>query len=74
MKSLELINVSAAPWGQPLLENVTVAMTPGDILVLAGPNGAGKSTLLKLIAGDISLTDGQLTIVKLGDEGITVIG
>src|SRR5262249_32156992 len=37
-----------------LLSEVTLALAPGEVLVLAGENGAGKSTLLKLLAGDLA--------------------
>lgn len=33
-----------------LLQDVDVALHPGELLVIAGPNGAGKSTLLSLLA------------------------
>lgn len=37
--------------GHVVVNDVSVAVGPGEILALLGPNGAGKSTLLKLIAG-----------------------
>jgi ABC-type cobalamin/Fe3+-siderophores transport system ATPase subunit len=35
----------------PVFEDVTLALVPGEVLVLLGPNGTGKSTLLKCMAG-----------------------
>jgi len=61
VSSLQLTNVCASPWGQALLQDITVTLEPGTVLGLAGPNGAGKSSLLHLIAGDIQLSAGQLT-------------
>ncbi len=47
---------------QPLLDDINLALEPGQILGLAGPNGAGKSCLLRLIAGDIPLSGGRLLL------------
>lgn len=60
MTVLQLERASAAPWGAPLLQGLSLALEAGQVLGLAGPNGAGKSSLLKLIAGDIPLTSGKL--------------
>jgi len=59
---LQLERACAAPWGAPLLQDLSFTLEAGQILGLAGPNGAGKSSLLKLIAGDISLTTGKLLL------------
>lgn len=62
MTILQLHNVSAAPWGKPLLEDISIALAPGEILGLAGPNGAGKTSLLKLMAGDLTPSNGELLL------------
>ncbi|MBN2580406.1 MAG: ABC-F family ATP-binding cassette domain-containing protein [Pirellulales bacterium] len=36
---------------EPVLEDVTFEVRPGDRLGLAGPNGSGKTTLLRILAG-----------------------
>ena len=37
--------------GHPLLEDVSLRVTPGEVLCVHGPSGVGKSTLIRLIAG-----------------------
>jgi iron complex transport system ATP-binding protein len=56
---LEAREVTVLANGNVLLEQVTVAVRPGRILVLIGPNGAGKSTLLRVLAGEMQPTRGE---------------
>jgi iron complex transport system ATP-binding protein len=60
--ALELTSVCAAPWGAPLLDQISLCLAAGQVLGLVGPNGAGKSSLLRLVAGDILPVSGRLTI------------
>lgn len=46
----------------PALTDVSVAVTPGELLVVAGPNGAGKSTLFSALLGIIPLLSGTVTL------------
>jgi iron complex transport system ATP-binding protein len=46
--------------GRPILEEVDISLSRGEMLGLIGPNGAGKSTLLRLIAGVLQADTGQL--------------
>lgn len=45
-----------------LLRNISLTITPGDLIGLEGDNGAGKSTLLDLIAGDLLPSDGRIDL------------
>lgn len=53
--------------GQPLIENIGIALKKGEILTLIGPNGAGKSTILRSIARQLNLLGGN---VWLGEQSI----
>lgn len=51
--------------GQRVLDEVDLAISPGEWLGVIGPNGGGKSTLLRAVAGLVN-HDGTVT---LGDGG-----
>ena len=44
------------------LQNVSLAVEPGEAVGLVGRNGSGKSTLLRLIAGIIKPTEGSVAV------------
>jgi branched-chain amino acid transport system ATP-binding protein len=52
----------------PVLRNVSLAVDPGEIILVVGENGAGKSTLLRTLAGFITPTSGS---VALGGADVT---
>jgi len=37
--------------GRTIIENVDIAISPGEIVTLVGPNGAGKTSLVRLLLG-----------------------
>ncbi len=45
---------------RPVLENVSIAVQPGEIVTLIGPNGSGKTTLVRTILGLQRPHDGQV--------------
>ena len=53
-----------------LLEDVSVTIAPGELVVVLGPNGAGKSTLLSALAGDRTPAGGA---VRLGETPLEEI-
>lgn len=44
------------------LEDVSIAVRPGEAVAIMGPNGAGKTTLLRLIAGLIKPDRGTIEV------------
>lgn len=53
-------NVSVSRRGQPVLSQVDLEITAGEIVTLIGPNGAGKSTLVKVLLGLVRPEAGEV--------------
>jgi branched-chain amino acid transport system ATP-binding protein len=66
--TLRFEGLSVARGGRPVLRDVSLSITPGEITALLGPNGAGKSTLVLAVGGVLRPTAGT---VKLGDTDLT---
>jgi len=45
-----------------VLSNVSLEVSPGELIAVIGPSGAGKSTLVDLLLGVINSTSGLITI------------
>jgi multiple sugar transport system ATP-binding protein len=50
------------PNGHVGLEDLTIDVADGELLVLVGPSGCGKSTALRMVAGLEEITRGRLSI------------
>ena len=59
---IQLEHISAGYGGPLVVQDVSLDLTPGEVLVLLGPNGCGKSTLLKVIAGLQPPAGGQVLV------------
>ncbi|MBI5029999.1 MAG: ABC transporter ATP-binding protein [Chloroflexi bacterium] len=57
---IEIRGVTKSFAGAPLLQDISFAITNGEIVCLLGPSGSGKTTLLRIIAGLESPDDGDI--------------
>src|SRR3569833_3019906 len=65
---IRLDNVSKQVGHQILFIEASAALQKGEKIGLVGPNGAGKSTLFRMIAGQETPDEGQVSL----DRGITI--
>jgi ABC-type multidrug transport system fused ATPase/permease subunit len=54
LQSVELENISFAYPGKPVIDQVNLALSPGDMVGLTGISGKGKTTLIHLLLGFLS--------------------
>lgn len=59
---LQAQNVSLRRGGRLLLNQVSLTLMPGRLLMVLGPNGAGKSTLLRTLAGELRAEKGRVSL------------
>ena len=62
---MSLLNVAGLSFSypsqsDPLFENISFEINPGDHIGLVGPNGSGKSTLLRLLTGELEPNIGSV--------------
>ena len=60
--------ITAGYGGDPVIRDITVQTSPGEVVSLVGPNGSGKSTLLKSLVGVVRVSSGT---VQVGDRDLT---
>jgi NitT/TauT family transport system ATP-binding protein len=58
--SLELDRVRLSYTGVPVIDELSLTVRPGEILVLTGPSGCGKSTVLRALAGLLPPDSGRI--------------
>jgi branched-chain amino acid transport system ATP-binding protein len=66
-------NVEAGYGSVRVLHGVSIAVEPGETVVLLGSNGNGKSTLIKCITGIVQPTSGEIWFERDG-ERIDLVG
>ena len=67
---IELENVSKWYGSAQVLDNCSMRIAKGEVVVICGPSGSGKSTLIKCINGLEPFTKGTITVdgISVGDR------
>lgn len=61
---ITVTNINKSYGHLPVLHNVSLTLDRGQHMGLVGANGAGKSTLLKIMVGEITADDGDVTLTR----------
>ncbi len=67
---ISLANLSKYYGDRVLFENVSLQFNRGERYGIVGANGCGKSTLLKILTGEESASDGEISIPKRAVLGV----
>ncbi len=59
---LELKNIIFTADNKTIINDISLTVNDGEILLFTGPNGGGKTTLAKIIMGIVSPTSGQIIL------------
>ena len=54
---------------KPVLQDVSLQVTAGEVLAILGPNGAGKTTLIAAILGLLTTDSGDITLLGQPQQG-----
>lgn len=69
---LDQISVKFRGIEKPVLDSVSLDLTPGGITAILGPSGCGKSTLLRVVAGLLTPNSGTLNFTVSGRKLSTI--
>jgi ABC-type branched-subunit amino acid transport system ATPase component len=59
---LRISGLTAGYGAVPVIRDVSMNVSPGEVVAVVGPNGAGKSTLLKAVIGILTPLAGSVTL------------
>ncbi|ADO49690.1 taurine ABC transporter ATP-binding subunit [[Enterobacter] lignolyticus] len=59
---LQISHLNARYGGKAVLDDISLSVDRGELLVVLGPSGCGKTTLLNLVAGFIPHASGSITL------------
>ncbi len=71
---LELLSIGKHYPGVVALDDVSLSVSPGEVIGLVGENGAGKSTLMKVLGGVVAPSAGRIRIDGVERASMTVPG
>ena len=63
MSAIELTNLSKSIKGKQIIKDLNFKVEPGEVFGFIGPNGAGKTTTIRMIAGLVSISEGDVTVM-----------
>lgn len=69
MSLIGVKNLAVAYGEKTVLENVSLAIEPGEIVTIVGPNGSGKTSLFRAIIGAVDPAQGEIDLtpgLKIG--------
>lgn len=69
---LRIAGLSAGYGAVPVLFDIALTVSAGEIVTLVGSNGAGKTTLLRAISRTLALRDARGTLVFAGRDLVTL--
>jgi len=58
--------------GEPVLEDVSLVINPGEVVAIVGPSGAGKSTVADLIPRFYDVTSGQVMVEGMDVRDLSI--
>ncbi len=51
--------------GEPVLDDISLAVRAGEFVSVIGPSGAGKTTLMRVLNGALSAQNGQVSVMGM---------
>jgi branched-chain amino acid transport system ATP-binding protein len=69
--ALELDHLSAGYDSAPVVRDLTLTASAGEVVALLGANGAGKTTTLRAISGLVKLAAGQVRLNGVSLAGVS---
>jgi iron complex transport system ATP-binding protein len=67
---LEARDLVASFGGRRVVDDVSLSLGAGEMIVVVGPNGAGKTTLTKLLTGELRPDSGE---IRIGGEALSAV-